>query len=164
MNTIYIRNAEGLFVCPEPGCGAVKNRQNTMFYHVKRHREEMQHVCSEPGCGKRFVQKSGLEQHRAQRHSSVAAWNCPFCDHSAKMRPNLLIHIGRKHGVGWIPPLDLDCVCKGCDKQMASAGAYAYHAVQCFAAPPDIAVKLATIDEKVEAKTEPTTDTVTIEA
>jgi hypothetical protein len=168
MNTIYIRNAEGLFVCPEPGCGAVKNRQNTMFYHVKRHREEMQHVCSEPGCGKRFVQKSGLEQHRAQRHSSVAAWNCPFCDHSAKMRPNLLIHIGRKHGVGWIPPLDLDCVCKGCDKQMASAGAYAYHAVQCFAAPPDIAVKLAAIDEKltdidekVEAKP---TDTVTIEA
>jgi hypothetical protein len=51
---------------------------------------------------------------------------------------------------------------------MASAGAYAYHAVQCFAAPPDIAVKLAAIDEKltdidekVEAKP---TDTVTIEA
>ena len=138
----YIRNDDGHFVCPE--CGEIKARQNTMFYHMKKHAGDMQHICPEQGCGKAFIQKSGLQQHTMQMHSPGATlWSCPCCDHTCKMKANLIIHIGRKHGKGWIPAMDASG-CTGCKKEFSSATAYYYHAVQCFQAPTEIADCLAT--------------------
>jgi len=141
----YLRNEKGEFVCPD--CGEIKQRQNTMFYHMKKHAGVLDHVCTEPGCGKAFIQKAGLQQHVMQAHpvEGATVWNCPCCPHSCKMKANLIIHIGRKHGAGWIPPVGADC--SGCKKTFSSATAYYYHAVQCFTAPPDIAEKLDLVNE-----------------
>jgi len=144
MNTIYIRNTEGLFVCPEKGCGAIKKRQNTMFYHMKKHAGARTHVCSVPGCGSSFIQKSGLDQHMAQKHSTTVGWSCPFCDHGCKMKVNLIIHIGRRHCASWIPPYSEEG-CNGCKKPFTSEGGYYYHALQCFAAPPECSEKMALV-------------------
>jgi hypothetical protein len=145
----YVRNEKGQFVCPE--CGDIKERQNTMFYHMKKHAGEMAHICKEPGCGKAFIQKSGLQQHAMQAHPIEGApvWNCPCCDHTCKMKANLIIHIGRKHGEGWIPPPSADGACTGCKRSFSSVTAYYYHAVQCFHAnaSDDIVEKLAMVTE-----------------
>ena len=140
----YLRNDKGEFVCPD--CGEVKARQNTMFYHMKKHAGEMKHVCSV--CSKGFIQKSGLTQHMLQAHpapDAAPAWACPCCDHTAKMKANLVIHIGRKHGDGWIPGVTGAgaCECTGCKRPFSSATAYYYHAVSCFAAPADLQDKMA---------------------
>jgi len=139
--TTYIRNEKGEFVCPD--CGVTKKRQNTMFYHMKMHADDRTHLCTEPGCGKAFIQKSGLQQHRMQAHATEGAptWTCPCCPHTCKMKANLIIHIGRKHGGDWIPAMGADG-CVGCKKQYSSATAYYYHAVQCFReqAPPTVAM------------------------
>ena len=141
MTTKYSRNENGEFVCAD--CGVVKNRQNTMFYHMKKHAGDMTHVCSVPDSGKAFIQKSGLQQHIAQMHTpGGTVWSCPCCAHTCKMKANLVIHIGRKHGSGWIPPMDSNG-CTGCKKQFTSVTAYFYHAVQCFQAPDEIADKMA---------------------
>jgi uncharacterized Zn-finger protein len=138
----YLRNEQGEFVCPE--CSAVKQRQNTMFYHMKKHTGDFSHVCAVPGCEKAFIQKAGLQQHMTQAHppENAILHSCPCCDHTCKMKANLLIHIGRKHGDGWVPTAENN-VCSGCDKSFSSATAYYYHAVQCFTPPPSIAEKLA---------------------
>ncbi len=140
----YLRNEAGAFVCPT--CGIVKERQNTMFYHMKKHAGVLDHVCAEPGCGKAFIQKAGLQQHMMQAHPAEGAtiWNCPCCDHTCKMKANLIIHIGRRHGTGWIPAAE-EGICTGCSKQFSSATAYYYHAVQCFDAPENMKAKLAAI-------------------
>jgi len=134
----YIRTPEGAFVCPD--CGITKTRQNTMFYHMKKHAGDTPHVCREPGCGKAFIQKSGLQQHTMQTHPVEGAaplWSCPAegCTHQCRVKVNLIIHVGRKHGEGWIPSLDTTSCCVGCNKLFASPTAYYYHATSCFKAP-----------------------------
>jgi hypothetical protein len=138
--TTYIRNAAGEFVCPH--CGVTKARQNTMYYHMKKHTGEMSHFCGV--CSKGFIQKSGLDQHMLQAHPTEAAaagadvslYACPCCDHSSKMKANLVIHIARKHGGGWIPdvPTSGGSTCSGCDRCFSSPTAYYYHAATCFSA------------------------------
>jgi len=127
----YLRTEKGHFVCPE--CGVVKERQNTMFYHMKKHAGDLSHPCTMPGCGKAFIQKSGLQQHMMQAHpvEGGSVYSCPCCSHTCKMKANLIIHIGRKHGAGWIPA-PIDNACSGCKKEFSSVTAYYYHAVQCF--------------------------------
>ncbi len=130
----YIRNEAGEYVCPD--CGVTKRRQNTMFYHMKTHIGERNHVCAVEGCSRAFLQKSGLDQHMRQMHPSSGAApdvNCPCCPHLCRIRANMVIHVGRKHGAGWIPAYEKTGVCGGCTKSFASATAYFYHAVQCFA-------------------------------
>jgi hypothetical protein len=130
----YTQNEKGEYVCPE--CGITKNRKNTMFYHMKTHTGEKKYVCTEPGCEKAFVQKSGLTQHMRQIHpapdAATAAHACPCCDHTAAIKSNLFIHIGRKHGADWIPAQCNNGLCTGCDRFFASPTAYFYHAVACF--------------------------------
>ncbi len=134
----YLRNAAGEFVCPD--CGVTKARQNTMFYHMKKHAGDLTHVCNI--CSKGFIQKSGLQQHMIQAHPEAAAAAgcdvteiaCPCCDHTCKMKSNLMIHIARKHGSGWVPAISCSGgACKCCDKEFSSATAYYYHAVTCYA-------------------------------
>lgn len=138
----YYKNADGHFVCPE--CNVVKTRQNTMHYHMKKHTGIYEHVCD---CGKEFLHKSGLRQHMLQAHPApdAAVWNCPCCDHTSKMKANLVIHIGRKHGAGWIPKASDDGSCSGCKKSFSSVTAYYYHAVKCFQAPSNIAECMTTM-------------------
>ena len=136
--TTYIRNEIGEFVCPH--CGVTKARQNTMYYHMKKHTGEMSHFYSV--CDKGFIQKSGLDQHMLQAHPKEAAaagtdvteYDCPCCDHSCRMKANLVIHIARKHGDGWIPsvPTAGGATCAGCDRSFSSPTAYYYHAATCF--------------------------------
>lgn len=135
MTSKYQKNEAGLYVCPE--CGETKARSNTMYYHMLKHTGEVKHTCPVAGCGKGFIQKSGLTQHMNQVHANVvdaAVFECPCCDHTARQKPNLLIHIGRKHGDGWIPRAigAGATLCQGCDKEFQSATAYYYHAVTCF--------------------------------
>jgi hypothetical protein len=130
----YLMNAAGLYVCPH--CGETKARQNTMFYHIKKHTGTLDYPCTEPGCGKAFVQKSGLVQHRLQAHPAPdrVMWGCPSCDHTCPVKANMVIHIGRMHGAPRIPGVATSgCVdCSGCSKTLASPTAYYYHAVSCF--------------------------------
>ena len=185
----YIRNADGDFVCPD--CGEIKKRQNTMFYHMKKHIGETRYGC--PHCEKQFLQKSSLNQHILHIHTELdkpkvddkpkvevevenvsepkptieaviepvdtkpdvsppekdtpapeklTALACPCCDHSTKTRANLLIHIGRKHGAGWIQPPRKNgeslFTCARCEKTLTSTTAYCYHAVSCFTPPPGL--------------------------
>jgi hypothetical protein len=133
----YLRNAAGEFVCPD--CGITKKRQNTMFYHMKKHAGELSHVCSV--CSKGFIQKSGLQQHMVQAHPEAAAaagcavteYACPCCDHTCRVKSNLFIHIARKHGSGWVPAASGATTCSCCAREFSSATAYYYHAVFCFA-------------------------------
>lgn len=144
--TIYIRNAAGEFVCPH--CGVTKARQNTMYYHMKKHTGEMSHVCGV--CSKGFIQKSGLDQHMLQAHPTEAAaagtdvteYDCPCCDHSCRMKANLVIHIARKHGDGWIPtvPTAGGATCERCDRSFSSPTAYYYHAAACFCEKAPVAI------------------------
>lgn len=141
---VYHKNEKGEFVCPD--CGVTKARQNTMFYHMKKHAGDKSYVCNV--CSKGFIQKSGLVQHMLQAHAapdSPPAFACPCCDHTAKMKANLLIHIGRKHSDGWIPAVDGAgaCACAGCKREFSSATAYYYHAVQCFTVPDEMKQKLS---------------------
>jgi hypothetical protein len=62
------------------------------------------------------------------------------------MKANLIIHIGRRHCESWIPPFT-EAGCTGCKKTFTSEGGYYYHALQCFAAPPDTSEKLALLTE-----------------
>jgi hypothetical protein len=127
---VYSKNAAGEFVCPT--CGETKARQNTMFYHMKKHAGLLNHVCTI--CSKGFIQKSGLTQHMTQTHpEDDGLWNCPCCDHSCRMRTNMIIHIARKHGEA-IPAIigSGPCDCSGCKREFSSATAYFYHAYQCF--------------------------------
>ena len=141
----YIKNDKGLFVCPT--CGETKARQNTMFYHMKKHAGDFNHACTQ--CDAKFIQKSGLVQHMMQAHPTGAepTWDCPCCDHSSKMKANLLIHIGRKHGEGWIPDPTAagECICNGCKRGFGSVTAYYYHAVQCFTAPESLSGALSSL-------------------
>lgn len=158
MNVTYIRTTDGQFLCPHPGCGAIKRRQNTMRYHILRHNNAFTHFCTETGCGAGFTQKSGLDQHMAQKHRNESAFTCHFCDASFKVKVNLQIHIGRKHGKGWIQPLDESKTCAGCKKSYKdkSETGYFYHAVDCFrsAASPEIAAGLKVLDEVPKALNE----------
>jgi hypothetical protein len=129
-----------------------------MYYHILKHTGTMKHTCPVAGCGKGFIQKSGLTQHMNQVHADVVnapVFSCPCCTHTARQKPNLLIHIGRKHGDGWIPrAVGAGAVlCKGCDKEFQSPTAYYYHAVSCFAkqAPEEIATKLEGVVGEVVA-------------
>lgn len=138
------RTEDGLFVCPY--CNETKNRANTMFYHIKKHTGVCKHICE---CGKKFIQKSGLDQHRIQSHSpeSAVVWSCGFCPQTSKTRVNIMIHVGRCHSDGWIPTPIKNVEqqeCSGCERKFASDTAYFYHAVGCFGqkAPDNIKEKL----------------------
>jgi hypothetical protein len=151
----YQKNEAGEFVCPH--CGETKSRQNTMFYHLKKHTGEMNYVCTVSGCDRRFVQKSGLIQHMAQAHpEGKPEWGCPCCPHTARMKANMTIHIARMHGD--VPPAASSGVttCIACDRSFASATAYYYHAAMCFSVteePVCLAPAAASEVKEVEVET-----------
>lgn len=66
MTIEYKKNEAGLFVCTHKGCTKTFSRQNTMYYHIKRHMNEFSFKCTE--CDKGFIQKSAFLHHMAAVH------------------------------------------------------------------------------------------------
>jgi uncharacterized Zn finger protein (UPF0148 family) len=134
----YIRNADGHFVCPT--CGVVKEKQNTMYYHMKSHEKEMPHKCKQ--CKKGFLQKQTLDLHIKSKHSKDADrdFECPMedCDFTAHTKGNCRTHFFRTHCSEEINEIllhDKDegtIECANCDKAFKSIGAFYYHCADCI--------------------------------
>jgi hypothetical protein len=82
MTIDYVKNAAGYFVCQHKDCGRTFERQNTMYYHMKRHMGEFTYTCKD--CKKGFIQKSAYLHHLAAVHpdeKDIINKNAP-CDES----------------------------------------------------------------------------------
>ena len=66
MTIDYKKNELGHFVCTHKGCDKSFPRQNTMYYHMKRHLKEFSYTCVD--CDKGFIQKSAFLHHMAAVH------------------------------------------------------------------------------------------------
>ena len=136
MSSKYIRNSEGLFVCPT--CNEVKAKQNTMYYHMKKHEEKLPYECNI--CKKEFIQKDSLELHMLARHKdkntkNVNMFKCPFkgCEFEALTKGNCRIHCLRKHFKDEINTIiDENNSCTNCKKSFPSNTAFYYHALDCI--------------------------------
>jgi hypothetical protein len=138
----YIKNDEGLFVCPT--CGVTKKNQNTMHYHMKKHMDELPHVCKT--CKKSFLQKQTLDLHIASRHPEVAQesenivqYSCPFdgCGFTSFSKGNCRTHVLRIHFAEEISNImskgDNGCItCTNCYNDFKSHGSFYYHCVSCL--------------------------------
>jgi hypothetical protein len=155
MTIEYVRNQEGHFVCPHKGCGKVCEKQNTMYYHVKRHmalnEKSFAYECS--SCSMGFIQKSAFLHHMAAIHSDITdiqmkaddkktiknpyvgqEFKCPCCDNTTRTKANALVHYARLHAKDWIPSYDKEKGCTQCDKKFGSIAAYLYHCTGCIPA------------------------------
>lgn len=136
MSSKYIRNSEGLFVCPT--CNEVKAKQNTMYYHMKKHEEKLPYECNI--CKKEFIQKESLELHKQARHKDknskkVDMFKCPFkgCEFEALTKGNRRIHCLRKHFKNEIDAIiDENTSCTICKNTFPSNTAFYYHALDCI--------------------------------
>lgn len=157
----YIRNADGFFVCPD--CGKVTEKQNTMYYHIKKnHTKDLPFECKKCEECPRFLQKSSYLHHLATIHPDDAecedgknpyagvSYACPHtgCAHSTHTKANLQIHYARSHCKAWIPGFSKGSSCSSCKKEFASSSsAYLYHSISCLikSAPADQASIIARI-------------------
>jgi hypothetical protein len=147
MTLDYVKNSDGEFVCPHKDCNKVFSRQNTMYYHMKRHNNEFAYNCET--CNKGFLQKSAYLQHMASLHAESktvevngekvtnpyngVSYNCPCCDYVARTKANSLIHYARIHSDNWIPTYSKSSSsCIQCNKNFSSIAAYLYHCTGCI--------------------------------
>lgn len=141
----YIKNADGHFVCPH--CQKVTEKQNTMYYHIKKHHEQdLPFECDRCPDHPRFLQKTSYFHHLATAHPDAphpeqekavnpyagVTYGCPCCAHTTHTKANVIIHFARNHCKDWIPSYEKKSPCSGCCKSFASSSAYLYHAVNCF--------------------------------
>jgi hypothetical protein len=82
MTIDYTKNDSGLFVCTHKGCNKTAARQNTMYYHVKRHMNEFAFTCGD--CNKGFIQKSAFLHHMAAVHPGNDTVTIPNKDETRK--------------------------------------------------------------------------------
>lgn len=140
----YIKNKDGDFVCPN--CNITKKKQNTMFYHMKKHEGKLPFECDI--CSKDFIQKSSLEIHKLSKHcddkNSGDIYNCPFskCSFKSTTKANRRIHVIRKHFKEQISCINDDLYCVCCKKEFQSDSAFYYHAIDCISVndPKQIAI------------------------
>jgi hypothetical protein len=133
MTIEYVRNQEGHFVCPHKGCGKVCEKQNTMYYHVKRHMALTE---------KSFAYESDITdiQMKADDKKTIKnpyvgqEFKCPCCDNTTRTKANALVHYARLHAKDWIPSYDKEKGCTQCDKKFGSIAAYLYHCTGCIPA------------------------------
>jgi len=142
----YIRNDEGLFVCPT--CGVTKENQNTMHYHMRKHAEKTPLSCR--FCKKGFLQRTAMDLHIRSRHADElaaeelpkpdAAFSCPFpsCPFTSMTKGNLRTHCLRTH---FQKESDLICLddeetsslqCVECEKFFKSKTSFYYHCHGCI--------------------------------
>ncbi len=89
ITTKYIKNADGHFVCPY--CSVVKEKQNTMHYHIKTaHTKDLPFECKKCDSHPRFCQRNAYLRHLASIHpedphdaTPVATVECTDADAEA---------------------------------------------------------------------------------
>jgi hypothetical protein len=149
----YVKDEEGNFVCPHPGCGFTKKNQSTLHYHMKKHEEQLDYTCKT--CKKQFLQKQTLDLHIRSKHPELAddtdekKFKCPFnnCDFKALTKGNCVIHCLRVHFQDEINEIMIKdeetkmIYCNECQKEFSSSTAFYYHCKNCLTLDPN--------DEKV---------------
>ena len=136
MSSKYIKNEQGWFVCPS--CNVVKQNQNTMYYHMKKHEGKLPYECNI--CNKDFIQKTSLELHMLSKHKDknvkkIDTFKCPIegCDFEALTKANRRIHCLRKHYKDEITDiLDENNTCSSCKVSFLSNTSFYYHAIGCI--------------------------------
>jgi len=149
----YVRNNDGHYVCPH--CNEVKEKQNTMYYHIKKqHSQDLPFQCNRCATCPKFLQRSSYLHHLATIHSdnlklndkekeligdsinpfAKVSFKCPSdgCEHNTHTKANLLIHYARTHAKEWIPVFAKGSACEGCQGSFPSSSAYLYHSIGCF--------------------------------
>ena len=135
----YKKNEQGHYICGT--CGATKEKQNTMHYHMQRHEGTMSYACSSKGCGKKFYQKYALDEHVKLHHSSKPvepSIKCPWaeCKHAFHKKEHCRVHIARNHLkeflAPWIQKKEGSKVhtCGNCKKEYNSYPAILYHVME----------------------------------
>jgi hypothetical protein len=89
MTIEYTKNDAGQFVCTHKGCTKTCSRQNTMYYHVMRHRNEFSYKCAD--CDKGFIQKSAFLHHMAAIHPGNDTIRIPNKDANATALKNAIV-------------------------------------------------------------------------
>ena len=91
----YKKNENNKYVCSV--CGAIKDKQNTMHYHMKRHEGTKAHECNQ--CDQSFYQKIELDNHVKIIHEKEeASIQCPFnCKCAFHTKAQCRIHLARTH-------------------------------------------------------------------
>ena len=157
MTIDYLKNEAGVFLCQHKNCTYKCERQNTMYYHMKRHMSDFTFTCNE--CNKGFIQKSAYLHHMAAVHPNLKDvpmgddddkkqllvknpyvgqnYKCPHtgCEHSTRTKANTIVHYARVHGKEWIPAYNKTTGCSHCKKIFGSVAAYLYHCTGCIPAP-----------------------------
>ena len=131
----YIKNEQGYFVCPN--CNIVKEKQNTMYYHMLKHEGKLPYECDI--CKKEFLQKTSLEVHKISKHKDQTKkenmYKCCFdnCSFEAVTKANRRIHVIRKHFKNEIDDIiDDNNSCASCKNHFQSTTAFYYHALSCI--------------------------------
>jgi len=130
----YTKNDQGHYVCGV--CGDIKEKQNTMHYHLQKHEGKMPHSCTH--CQKRFYQKYALDDHIKLRHStspSKSSIKCTFdgCISTFHKKEHCRIHIARNHlktNVDQLIKKNKESkihTCDNCKKEFNSYPAILYH-------------------------------------
>lgn len=116
----YIRTEQGTFICPT--CGVVKQRQNSMHYHMKTHQEETHHTC--PYCAKTFLQKQTLDLHLQTKHGGSVATTSPVGATGSPVGADGLVNAVNavKHSYA--------CPISGCDYQSHTKGNCVIHCLR----------------------------------
>jgi len=131
----YIKNEQGWFVCPN--CNIVKEHQNTMYYHMKKHEGKLPFECDV--CKKDFMQKTSLELHKISKHNYTNTNNNTYkcgvtgCNFTAITKANRRIHCLRKHFKEEIDRITGENnECRSCKNVFLSNTAFYYHAITCI--------------------------------
>lgn len=128
----YKKNDAGQYVCGV--CGVVKDKQNTMHYHLQRHEGTLSYECKD--CDQKFFQKYGLDNHIKLVHAKKEpTLKCPFpsCNEIFHKKEYCRVHIARNHVTDLIKPWILKkedskiYTCDCCKKECKSYPSILYH-------------------------------------
>jgi hypothetical protein len=128
----YKKNEAGQYVCHI--CGDVKDKQNTMHYHLQRHEGTLSYECKD--CDQKFFQKYALDNHIKLVHAKKeATLKCPFaaCTEVFHKKEYLRVHIARNHISETIKPWIIKkddskiYTCGCCKKECKSYPSILYH-------------------------------------
>lgn len=137
----WVKNENGLFMCPYPNCIHPPGKRSTMSEHVtQKHAEEagrqvLPFQCDH--CGKNYQAKTHLNNHIRDQHEIVRV-HCPHpkCNYSAKNKYALYTHYSAKHLSNRTKTTasgEEECI--GCQKIM-SKQASKYHVATCYVESP----------------------------